>query len=173
MTVNRREVGLMIVTAAAALFGLSSLAARSRIAEWRQLRDEQDRLEVAIEQSQRLSGQEEDWSRRLEEVRHVVPAFAANAEMDVHWIGFVERLAARHGLRILRLQAGRERLSGDVYELPIEVTESEGTLEAFVHFLFELEGEGAMIDVRYLRLRPKDDTIRTGRFSLLCAYTRE
>jgi len=173
MTVNRRELTLMAITGAAALFGLSSLAARSRIEEWQQLRIERERLESVIEQSRRLVADEDSWMERLEAVRHRMPSFPGDARMDVHWLGVVERLAARHGLRITRLQAGRERVSGDIYELPIEISDSEGTLEAFIHFLFELEGEGAMIDVRYLRLRPKDDTIRTGRISLLCAYTRE
>lgn len=173
MTINRREMVLMAVTGLAALFGFSSMAVRPGLEEWRQLRIERDRIEASIAENRELVADEALWSDRLEGVRHRMPTVAPDARMDVHWLGFVERLAARHGLRILRLQAGRERVSGDIYELPIEINDSEGTLEAFVHFLFELEGEGAMIDVRYLRLRPKDDTIRTGRISLLCAYTRE
>ena len=62
---------------------------------------------------------------------------------------------------------------GDVFELPIEVRDWEGSLEALVGFLFELQSQGAMLDIRHLVMKPNEKKVLRGRFVLYCAYTRE
>ena len=93
--------------------------------------------------------------------------------MDLHWLSVIESVAARHQLQILRHEPGEERQQGPVYELPIFVRQWEGSIDALVRFLFDIEREGAMLDVRYLHIRPRDRTIRHGRLDIYCAYRRE
>jgi hypothetical protein len=60
-----------------------------------------------------------------------------------------------------------------VYELAIDCREWEATLDPLVRFLFDLQSEGAMFDVRQLMIKPKGKGVLRGRFALYCAYTRE
>ena len=94
------------------------------------------------------------------------------------WIGTEVAIASESGLSIIRRQAGEERQEGDVYELPIECKEWEGSLESLVKFLYAVHAEGAMLDVRKLFIRPgssaagKAATGLRGSFTLFCAYLR-
>ncbi len=173
MNVNPREIVLLVATASVALFGVTSLLARERLAEWRELSAEQQRVREAIAESRALVGERDAWQAKLDAVKEMVPGFPRDRDMTVHWMGLIEAVAGRHGLRIQKHQGGEERRIGDTYELPIEIRECEGSLEAFVRFLFDLQSQGAMVDVRYLRVKPKDKTLLTGRVNLFCAYTRE
>ena len=75
--------------------------------------------------------------------------------------------------RILKRQVGEEEKHGDVYELPIDCRDWEATLDSLTHFLFDLQAENAMLDVRQLLIRPNKDASKLrGRFLLNCAYTR-
>jgi hypothetical protein len=56
--------------------------------------------------------------------------------------------------------------------LPIECREWEASLDALVRFLFELQSEGAMLDIRQLLIKPRGQGILRGRFTLYCAYAR-
>ena len=75
-------------------------------------------------------------------------------------------------MKISKRQPGEEKQQGEVYELPIECREWEGSLDAITHFLFDLQSEGAMMDIRHLLIKPKGEGVLGGRFWLHCAYTR-
>ncbi len=173
MKVNPREIVLLVATASVALFGVTSLLARARVDEWRELRAEEQRVRDGIAQNQALVAEQAKWEGEFNQVKDFVPSFPRDRDMTVYWQGMLETVAARHGLKIISKQSREERRIGDTYELPIEVRECEGSLDAFVHFLFDMQTQGAMVDVRYLRIKPKDKTLRTGRLYLYCAYTRE
>lgn len=174
MTLSRREQVLGTVTLLAILFGLVGLSARDRIALWREKRD---RLAV----QQRLLASEREliamgplWRERYESVREQMPVFEPDRQVDTFWLGRMDALADRFGVRILRRQVGSETLVGDVYEFSIECREWEGTLDAFIRFLHAMQAEGAMLDVRDLLIRPHPSSpgVLRGSFTLFCAYMR-
>lgn len=86
----------------------------------------------------------------------------------------MDSLATANNLSISRRQAGKEISVGDVYELPIEVKDWEGSLESLVKFLYALQSDdGAMLNVRALYMRPSSRRgFLKGTFTLACAYMR-
>jgi hypothetical protein len=173
MKFSYREGLLALVTAAIVLFGGSALLARSRIEKWKDLRQKQDDIRGQIEQDRSLVAEHEQWAKQLAELSVLLPVHPAGKKTDVYWLSVMDNLATKHGVQITKRQAGEEKKMGDVYELVIECREWEASLDAMVHFLFDLQAEGAMFDVRQLLIKPTGTGLLRGRFSLYCAYTRE
>ncbi len=173
MKISTRETVLGLITVSAALFGATAWLSGSKIEAWKSVRQQQLQVESSIERSKVLVEQRDTWTARMAELEGLMPRFSQDKRMDVYWSAEMEKKAAKNGLKILRHEIGSEIQEGVVYELPIECRDWSGSLDALVHFLFDLQSEGAMLDVRYLRIKPKDKMIRTGRFSLYCAYMRE
>jgi hypothetical protein len=172
---GHREIVLALVTVTVALFGGTWILAGPKLDQWRQLRREQKTVLARIERDKNLVARKEEWEQRFREMRKLLPQFAAGEKMEVHWLSFMDKLAAQHDVTILKRRAKGEIQEGDVFELPIEVPHDawQGTLDGLIHFLFELQSEGAMLDVRQLLIRPKAGNVLKGRFLLHCAYTRE
>lgn len=173
MKISKRELMLGVGTLAAALYAFLFYIGSGQIESWQALRMEQEQLQDSIKRSQLLVEEFEDWDAQMQELQTQMPVFPANRRMDVHWLREIENKASRHELRILRHEVGPEQQEGPIFELPVYCRRWEGTLDALVHFLFDLQMEGAMLDVRYLHIRPKDRVIHDGRFDLFCAYRRE
>jgi hypothetical protein len=166
---------LGLAAAAAALLGATALLARPKLAQWKDLRSQQERLRQDIELDKALIAQKARWDREFEELSGMLPLRPADEKMDVHWLAVMDQVASRHGVRISKRRAGDETQEGDVFEMPIEVEHDgwEGPLDALVHFLFDLQTEGAMLDIRQLLIKPASNGQLAGRFSLYCAYRRE
>ena len=172
MKVSSRELTLGLVTLTVALFGGTLLVARPRLVEWQQLQMDQVRLEREIEIDRALVDKQAYWQGRFSELSAAMPQYKEDQKTDILWLSTIDSVARQHGFQIRRIEAGKERQLGDVYELPIDCTEWEGDLNALVHFLFDLQSRGAMLDVRFLLVKPKAGKVLRGRFSLSCAYTR-
>jgi len=173
VNVQPREMLLLVVTGSVALFGVSALLGRARFDEWRDLRATAQQVHADIAQNQALVAEREKWATEFDKVKALVPSFPRDRDMTVYWQGLVERVAERHELKIQKQQSGKERQIGDTYELPIEIRECEGKLDAFVHFLFDLQSQSVMVDTRYLRIKPKNKQLMSGRVYLYCAYARD
>lgn len=172
MKISLREAVLVLITAAVALFGGSLMLVKPKIVYLKELRTKQAEVIRQIKQDKRLVDERDTWEKQLKKLSKMLPQYPVDKKMDVHWLSVMDNLAAKHGVKILKRQAGEERKQGDVYELPIECKEWEGGLDSIVHFLFDLQSEGAMLDIRQLLIKPKSKGVLRGRFSLYCAYTR-
>jgi len=170
---SEREQLLGIVTASVVLFAVTFLLAEPRVEEWKKMRSEQRDLEKRITHSEDLMSRSETWMKRLDELKVFLPVYPEGEKVDAHFLSVMDKLAARNGIKILRRQAGEEKRYGDVYELPVECKEWEGTLDSLVHFLIDLRSQGAMLDIRHLFIRQQRGGELRGRFSLYCVYARE
>lgn len=174
MRLSSREATLGLLTVAAALFAGTAMMAGPQIQEWKKTRAELRNSRRRIESYQRLLGQKLMWSKQFNELREMLPRYPAGQKnIDTLWLSKMDAIAARHGFRIDKREVREEKKMGDVYELPIECREWEGSLTALVLFLIDLESEGAMLDMRQLMAKPKSHDVLRGRFSLYCAYTKE
>ncbi len=173
MKVTPRETILGMATAGAALYAGLIYLGSGQLDAWRLLRTERAQLQDSILRSQALVEERSEWETQMESLQALMPTFPRDKQMDVHWLSEVEGKAAKNELRIVRHEVGNEQQEGPIYEMPVYCRRWEGTLDALVHFLFDLQGEGAMLDVRYLHIKPKDKLIHDGRFDLFCAYRRE
>jgi Tfp pilus assembly protein PilO len=173
MKISARESFLALITCGVLLIGATFLLGRAKVDEFREIRREQAQLMESIKRNKRMVGQRDKWVAKMEKLSDKMQVFPKNKRMDVYLSEEMEKLANKHGLTIIRHEVGEERQEGPIYELPIECRDWEGSIDSLVHFLFDLQNKGAMLDIRYLRIKPKSKTIRRGRFSLYCAYMRE
>jgi hypothetical protein len=168
-----RESVLLLLTAAVALFGISAMLARPKVEEWKTLRISQREVAAEIEAEQELIASRAKWQKEFEELSQYLPRYSATKKMDIHWLSIMDNLAAKHKVRISRRQVGDEKRVGDVYEMPIECRDWEGELEPIVRFLFDMQVQGVMLDIRQIFIKPLKGAKLRGRFTLYCAYTRE
>jgi hypothetical protein len=146
--------------------------AKPRIEQWRNLRARQAEVRAGLEADQRLIDERPKWQARYGEIGRKLVAIPPDKKTDAYWLSVMDRAATANALNISKRQAMEEKSMGDVYELPIEC-QWEGSLPALVHFLFDLQSQGAMFDVRQLLIKPTAKDLLRGRFVLYCAYTRE
>ena len=172
MRFSPRESVLTLVTLFSLLFGVTAVLVRPRLEELRTLRNTREQLETRVASYERIvatRGQAEDEFKALSEL---LPSFPEGKKMDVHWMAVMDAIAVRHNVDIKKRQVEPERQLEDVFELPINCKEWEGTLDSIVYFLFDLQNEGAMLDIRNLDIKPKGKGLLRGSFLLYCAYTR-
>ena len=174
MKLSSREATLSLLTVAAALFAGTAMMAGPQLQEWKKIRAELLNTRRRIEGYEQLLEQKAMWSKQFDELREMLPRYPAGQKnIDTLWLSKMDQVASRHGLSITKRDAKAEKKMGDVYELPIECGEWDGSLAALVLFLIDLESEGAMLDMRQLMVKPKSHNVLRGRFSLYCAYTKE
>ena len=173
MRFTTREIVLALLALAVGLFGGTALVIRPRLAELRQMRTARAGLRAEIEADMKLVDRRETFGEQLAELSERLPVYPADKKMDIHWLSLMDNIAAKHGVRITKRQAGDENRNGDLYELGIECKQWEADLDAMVHFLFDLQEEGAMLNGQQLLIKPKGNNVLRGRFFLNCAYTKQ
>jgi len=173
MNLSRREAVLLLATVGSAMIGGTWFAVRPQFAEWSALRTRQVAIRDAIDRDQRMFEQKARWQAEFDELKDSLPMVPLGQKVDVYWLSIVDRVAERHGLKIIRRQVNEERPMGDVYEMPIEAKDWEGTLDSLVRFMVDLRAQGAMLDMRQLLVRPRGQGVLRGRFLLHCVYRRE
>jgi len=176
MKIHAREAVLMMSTASVALFAGTVLLARPKLDAWGDVRRKQAEARDLIEREQKLLAGEAAWQKQYAELRAMIPLYPAEKKMDVYWSSIMDELARKHGVNIVKRRPLGEEKVGDMYELPIVCSDWEGSLDAIVHFLFDLQSQGAMLDIRQLLIKPKDQKsggMLRGSFTLYCAYMRE
>lgn len=171
--VSPREMVMVFVTVTVVLFGATYFLLQPKIMVWKEYVKQERDLKQTISSYRQVIAQKDIVSERLRNVSALLPSYPADKEMDVYWMSVMDSIANKNNLVINKRQAGEETQTGSIYELPIECRDWSGTLEALVHFLFELQKEGGMMDVRQLTVKPKSKADLKGRFLLYCAYTRE
>jgi len=162
-------IGVVVLYAlAVALWFLSAESA------WKKAAKAYDRARSTYLKEEQLISEKQQWTEAYETEKAAMPTFAAGKATDTTWLKNMDELALKNKVQIAQRQAGKEVEAGDVLELPIEVKSWEGSLEALVRFLHELEnGDSGMYDVTQLVARPssKKGYLR-GSFILNCAYMR-
>lgn len=175
MTVSPREKALAALTVMALLYGLLGLGVRGRLELWRTKRAAYGELIARRDAQRELIAQSGEWNRQYEALRELMPVFAPERRVDTYWLSVMDRVAIQDGVSIVRRQVGAERRIGDAFEMPIECKEWEAPLDALVRFLYDLNAEGAMLDVRQMFIKPapgNPERLR-GSFTLYCAYLRD
>ncbi len=174
MKLSPRESILALATCTVVIFGVSFIVAHSKFGRWKELNGQQNDIATRMDEQNKLIEQKVKWQAEFSEFEKLLPKYQADSKVDVQWLSVMDRLASRHGVGIGRRQAGIEKKVGDVYELPIDCFECEGKEDAMIHFLFDLQAQGAMLDMRYLNLKTKaGGLLRAQVFTLYCAYLRE
>ena len=174
MSVSNREKAMLALTLLAVLYGALGLTLRGRLSQVKLLRSQQlDRMNLQAERGG-LIAQRADWESQYAQLQNLMPVFEPDRRVDTYWLAIMDRLAAKNNIAIIRRQIGEEKQAGDVFEMAIDCKDWEGSLEGLVGFLYDLQAEGAMLDVRgmFIRPTPNKPGLLRGSFTLYCAYLR-
>jgi hypothetical protein len=173
MKISPREMIMAFATVTLVVFGVSYFVLQPKIGAWKKLVEEETNLKQSIGGYKQMIAQKDYVTARLKKVSALLPVYPEDKEMDVYWMSVMDSIAKKNNLVITKRQSGKETKTGSIYELPIECREWAGDLDSLVYFLFDLQKEGGMMDVRQLSIKPKTKSNLKGRFLLYCAYTRE
>ena len=175
MTITGREKALAAITVTVLLYGATALSARGRIEAWRQKREEYRQAVRQLAEHRALIARAQEWERTYAGMRELMPVFPADRPVDTYWLNLMDQAASRNSLSISRRQVGADVDVGDAHEIEIDCRSWEGTLDALVNYLYDLEAAGVMLDMRqfFVRPNPADHSRLSGTFKLYCAYLRE
>ena len=115
------------------------------------------------------------YAEDYEKAKSFMPMFEAEKTTEATWLKKMREIATKNLVVIGQDEAKPEVAGDDVHELPIDVRSWEGSLEALVKFMHELENtEEGMFAITDLSFRPssKKGYLR-GSFTLNCAYMRD
>ena len=171
-----REKAILAILGVIALYAFAVILwFVSAESSWKQAAKAYDKAKRTYEAEVKLIGEKRKWVDAYENEKATMPTFESGKATDTTWRRKLDEIAARHNIVIASAQTGAEVEAGDVLELPIEVRSWEGSLEALVRFMHELENTNdGMFDITQLNFKPssKRGYLR-GSFTLNCAYMRE
>ncbi|MBU1694788.1 MAG: type II secretion system protein M [Verrucomicrobia bacterium] len=174
MKITRREATLAWCTLVVVVLGGTYWWGQPALKEWRDFSRSGDTLERRKRTAARLLEERPQVEARLVELRKKLPRYPAGRDVTAEMLRILERTARDHGLVLLRREPESEKSAGELYEVAIQCT-WEGELEALVRFLYALQQQDAILDIRRLNVNPSPGQPGRlkGTFTLDCAYSRE
>jgi len=173
MKLSNREIGLAWITTVTVILGVTYWVAQSRVQEWKDAKKARVSFGYRIKEAEHLLQGKEEVDQRLAELQKELPSHPMGKDVTAEVLRMLERTAQQHNLTLLRREAEKEKHVGDLYEVAINCT-WEGDLDAIIHFLYALQAQGAILDVRQLTMSPmRGGNIRLkGNCTIDYAYTR-
>lgn len=175
MKLSQKESTLALVTLAVVLYCGGYLFVSPKIAGWQKLRDEQSLLVQKIETEKELLKEKEKWDREFGTLKKNLPVKKMNEPVDVFWMRKIYDIAKSRNVDI-QIQALPEKKAGELYELPLVCTKIQGSLPDLIRFFFDLQADGAVIDVRDVTLQPVPQgggKLAARSMNVYCAYLKE
>ncbi|MEI7902811.1 MAG: hypothetical protein WCK89_21395 [bacterium] len=164
---------MLMITAVVVLYALAALCFKKQLSNWKAGQKVYAVAQKKLQDENALIAAKDEWTAKYAQMNDLMPIFPYDKDVDTYWLNIMDSAATRNGFTITRRQTNKEAEVGDVYELPIDCKDWEGTLESLVQFLYDLNKEGAMLDVRQLFIKPSNKPgYLKGSFTLYCAYMR-
>lgn len=172
--ITAKEKNMLLVIIVLVLYAVAALFYRKQKVEWTKQANVLKNARRKYARERALIAATSEWDEKYTTMRSLMPVFPYEQDVATHWLNLMDTVASQNKLSISRRQIGKEEEVGDVFELPLECKNWEGTLESLVRFLYGLHKEGAMLDVRQLFMRSAGQPgYLKGTFSLYCAYMRD
>ena len=175
MKVSQRELTLGIATLAVVLLGTTWYMVDKQLEPWKAKAMEIDKLEQQIRHHESAIKMQENWLGELNELQSQLPVFdTSQRSVAPELMKTIKSLASRYGVVILNTNPRSEKPTGDLFELGINCS-WEGSLEALVGFLTEVQQLGVRYDIRSLNVMPvgKNTGKLKGSMEVHCAFTRK
>ena len=173
MKLSRRELILAFATGSVVLLGVTWLLGGPAIARWRGAAERRGQVQAECKIAQRLIAQSGEWEARYQEQRVSIPQHGPTDPVSAQLLKRIEQLASENGLTLSRVQPDKERSIGDLSELAIDCA-WEGTLDPLVRFLYAVQKQGAILDLRQLTISPGQGEAGRlkGNFTVFFAFSR-
>ncbi|MFC1467235.1 hypothetical protein ACFLQY_00880 [Verrucomicrobiota bacterium] len=171
MKLSRREMILGGLTLSAVVIGLTFWIGESKLKSWKQLSSEKESLREQIEKRERIISRKSLFDKRLTELQQQIPQFESKRQITPELLKGIKSIADKHDLKLPRIQPGKEKQIGDLYELHITCS-WEGSLEAVTRVLFDLQSAGSRYDIAQMHVTPLSADKLKGSMEIACAYYR-
>lgn len=176
MSLTRREMILVGATTTVVVGLVSWVIAAPQIAKIRTAHAAVAKLQNERTVLEKLINQRGAMERQIAELRAQLPRFRQDEQVSAQILLQVRRIAEENQLTVSRLEPSAEVPIGDLSEVAIECT-WDGTLDSVTRFLYAVQAQGAMLDVRQLSVQPAQNTTQAGRlrgnFKMFYAFMRE
>ncbi len=145
---------------------------------WKKARRQYEKARTERIKEDKLIAKRQYWEDQYEAERAKMPIFPEGQSVDTHWQRMLDNVAAQNFITISKLQSGMEEAVGEkkeVFELPIDTRNWEGSIGSLVNFLYALENlKDAMFDVRTISIQPNSGHrgFLKGDFVVTCAFLR-
>lgn len=153
-------LGAILYWIVAGRWAEARILARDRAGLTRQLRD-----------TERLLGRRGDVDARLVAIRERLPRHEPGKDVTADILRDLENTARANQVTLTRRDADRERQAGELMEVSVTCT-WEADLEGLVRFLYALDSQGVMRQVRQLTVSPGPDRRLKGNIVADHAYIR-
>jgi Tfp pilus assembly protein PilO len=172
---NPREIKLSIITAAVIVLGLSYVVINSQLQKLKTLHRKEMTAKVERKRQSLLLEARPELIQQMESIKGQLPRHPEGQDLKSEFARQVQSLANRSGLRLTGLTPDPETYFEDLllYQSSIRGSWS-GSSENLVKFLHLLHAQGAVADIRELRLRNRSglSNTLTGTFVLDFVYGR-
>lgn len=169
---SSRELSLAWITMVVVLLAATYWFGQPRVQEWKDAIKARETLNGRRREAERMLEQQDGVNASMAALRQQLPQYAAGKDVSAELLMLIERTANENALVLLRRQPEKEKSVGDLYEVAIDYT-WEAELDALVRFLYALQVQGAILDVRQLTVTPAQGPGRLkGSFTVDYAYTR-
>ncbi|MBN2163428.1 MAG: hypothetical protein JXR25_10780 [Pontiellaceae bacterium] len=175
MKISQREMVLGVATLAVLLIGGSWYAINGKLAAWKAMKPEMARLQNEIVRHEAAIKMQGSWEGDLEELQKDLLVYdTGQRSVSPELMKTINAISNKHELEITRTNPYAEKPTGNLFELGINCT-WQGSLDALVGFLTELQQQGIRYDVRTLNIQPmgKNTGKLKGNMIIDCAYTRQ
>lgn len=171
MKLSRREMILGCLTLSAIIIGFTFWLGEPKLKSWRLLSNEKENLYEQIEKNKLIISRADTFKQRLSELQKQIPQFESKRQITPELLKGIQTIAKKHSLKLPRIQPGKEKQLGDLYELHITCS-WEGSLDALTHVLFDLQSAGSRYDVTQIHITPLSSDHLKGSMEIACAYYR-
>ena len=175
MKITQREMMLGAVTLACVLIGSTWYVVDKKAGAWKAKKTQIENLRQQISLHQNAIKMQDNWMGELEYLQQDLRVFDDDQRsVSPQLMKTLKEISSKHELEITRSQPYGEKPTGNLFELGINCT-WQGTLEALVGFLADLQQQGVRYDVRTLNIQPagKNSGKLKGNMVINCAYTRQ
>ena len=175
MKITQREMFLGLAAMTAILGGSIWYVADKNFNEWKLKATQIEDTQGSIRKNKTAIKMQATWMDELTQLQSELPTFDLQKKsVSPELVKIIKAVADTYQLDITRTQPFAEKATGDLFELGINCT-WEGSLEAMVQFLTDIQQQGVRYDVRSLNVKPlgKNSGKLTGNMVIHCAYTRK
>ncbi len=174
MNITRRELMLAGCTVGVLLVGGGYLIATPLVRRLNEAGNAAGQLAKQEMIARRLIAQRPEVEARATALRASIPRYAPGVQVGAEVLKTVKKLADQHSLALPRVEPNEEKTIGDLHEIAVDCA-WEGPLEALVRFLFSVQQQGAMLDIRQLTAAPAPNAAGRlkGNFTVFFAFSRE
>lgn len=173
MNLSTREWNLLLATVVAILVGSTWMLGETKLAEWETLTQARRELDIQRRRSEGQIGRRSDLLRSMDTVKLVLPQHEVNRDLKSEFLQNIQSLATKSALNIRSMEPDKEKGVGGsgLFKMAINVSWTGG-LKELVPFLFDLQTQGVLMDVRQLSVKSDPTGQLKGSFVVDFAYSR-